>query len=163
MDKVLLSSESNEHYTPDWFIDLVIKVMGGIDLDPCAAPERRIEARTHFHKEHNGLSEPWAGRVFMNPPYGDELPRWTRYARRQYELGNMSEGILLLPARPDTEWMHRLYGFPVCWWKGRIKFISVDGYEQDPAPFPSAVVYMGDYRVKFRNVFQDYGHIMLPH
>ena len=35
------SNDADERYSPNWLIQLAIDVMGGIDLDPCADPDRR--------------------------------------------------------------------------------------------------------------------------
>ena len=49
------SLEADERYSPNWLIQLAIDVMGGIDLDPCADPDRRVPASNHFTKDQNGL------------------------------------------------------------------------------------------------------------
>ena len=73
---VHFSSDSADWYTPDHIIQRVMEVLGDIDLDPCADPDRTIPAATHFTPEGDGLSRGWHGRVYMNPPYGKEIARW---------------------------------------------------------------------------------------
>lgn len=72
----LYTSDTAEHYTPGDVLDLVVEVMGGIDLDPCADPGRRVPAAAHYTAEVDGLRRPWSGRVFMNPPYGRNIGAW---------------------------------------------------------------------------------------
>src|SRR5690348_10862313 len=79
-------------------------VFGRFDLDPCA-PRRsrtRVRAKKHLTAEDDGLSAPWRGVVFVNPPYGRALARWVAKARREVELKHAKTVVALLPARPDT-------------------------------------------------------------
>jgi hypothetical protein len=82
-----LSSKTAEHYTPAHIVELVRKAMGGgIDCDPCSCAEAQqtVKAETWYSKEDDGLTKPWHGRVFINPP-GDKrgaLPKafWCKLA-----------------------------------------------------------------------------------
>ena len=151
------SSKTAEHYTPAAVLDLVLEVMGGIDLDPCADPGCRVPAMIHYTAEIGGLRQPWAGRVYMNPPYGREIGSWVDRLVDQYQAGKVEEAIALVPARVDTLWFKRLtaHGGPVLFWRGRLAFVGNDG----PAPFPSALVYMGPRRSKFSGAASRYGDV----
>jgi hypothetical protein len=46
-----------------------------------------VKARVHFTPADDGLSLPWHGSVFANPPYGRELRRWVRKASFADECG----------------------------------------------------------------------------
>lgn len=73
MNPALLSSESNEHYTPIDIIEAARAVMGTIDLDPATTASvnaHRVKASRYFTKKDNGLSKIWRGRVWLNPPGG---------------------------------------------------------------------------------------------
>ena len=61
------ASSSDERYTPQWVLDIAVKLMGGIDLDPCADPRRRVPAALHYTKEQDGLSMGW-GRASLSKP-----------------------------------------------------------------------------------------------
>ena len=61
----LYTSDTAEHYTPAHVLDLVVQIMGGIDLDPCADPGRRVPAAAHYTAEDDGLSRPWVGKVYL--------------------------------------------------------------------------------------------------
>jgi hypothetical protein len=51
----------------------VIDALGPFDLDPCPPKERPWDtARRHFTEADDGLSRPWKGRVWLNPPYGPQ-------------------------------------------------------------------------------------------
>lgn len=60
--------ESDEWYTPRE----VFSALGmDFDLDPCSPGSGHwVPARRQFTKTDDGLSRPWRGRVFMNPPFG---------------------------------------------------------------------------------------------
>lgn len=111
----------------------ILAALGAFDLDPCAAPEPRpwATATEHWIKEQDGLSRPWHGRVWCNPPFGREAALW---ARRMAEHG---KGTLLVPARTETAMFYESV-WPcangVLFLKGRPHFHRQDGSR---APFNS--------------------------
>ena len=154
-------SESEEWYTPKEIIDSVIKVLGEIDLDPCSNSKTHpiIPAKKHFTKEDDGLTKPWRGTVYMNPPYGREIKDWISKLLTEWEEGKI-EGIALVPARTDTDWFHQLDAHPWCAVRGRLKFSS----NPNSAPFPSAVFYIGQDEdiegiERFAKIFRKHGTI----
>ena len=135
------SSKSAEHYTPDHVIELVRRFFpDGIDLDPCADPGKRVPAHTHYCQADNGLSLPWSGHVYMNPPYGRQIGGWIRKAIDEVQSGRAREIVALLPVRTDTKWFAMLRDFPVCLVRGRLTFVGNDA----SAPFPSCLVWMSN-------------------
>ena len=73
MDGPLMTSGSDEWYTPEhvWRAALAALRLEEFDLDPCADPGLAIAARKHYTQSDDGLSKPWHGAVWMNPPYSD--------------------------------------------------------------------------------------------
>ena len=127
-----------------------------IDLDPCAEPERNVPALAHYTEQEDGLSQRWFGNVYMNPPYGSEIPLWIERFVQHIEAGNT--GIALLPARVGSRWWNMLAdaaGLYVCFLSGRLRFSG----SLHSAPFPSAIVYAGDNADLFIRVFQEIGQI----
>lgn len=110
----------------------ILARLGTFDLDPCAPVDRPwATAAQHYTVEDDGLSKPWRGRVWCNPPFGLEAVKWLR---RMVEHGN---GIALVAARTETA------AFFECVWgaasgvlflRGRPHFHYVDGRR---APFNS--------------------------
>jgi hypothetical protein len=151
------SSASPEWYTPKQLVNVVIKALGEIDLDPCSnvAPYN-VPAKKHYTKDDDGLSQPWEGRVFMNPPYGKTIPQWTKRLEDEYNAGNVAEAIALVPARVDTRWYHYISKHTVCFIKGRIRF-ELDGVKSNPSIFPSVAIYLGKDDTNFLSVFKDQG------
>lgn len=147
------SSESPEWYTPAHIVQAVVKVLGAIDLDPCADPDRRIPAAAHFTTEDDGLARDWHGRVYMNPPYGREIVTWIDKLADEYLTGRVTEAIALVPARVDTAWWRSLPHRDWVAVTGRLAFSD----HENAAPFPSAVCYLGPNTARFREVFSALG------
>ncbi len=84
---------TDEWLTPPW----ILNALGSFDLDPAAPAVRPWEiARQHFSVKENGLIQSWAGRVFLNPPYGPETSRWLE------RLVRHGRGTALTFARTET-------------------------------------------------------------
>jgi len=169
---VHFSSATPEWYTPRHIVDRVIELFGHIDLDPCSnghGDAANVPARVHYTAADDGLAkswrvEPWideygdeslAVRVYMNPPYGDEIMAWVERLVRAHESGEITEAVALLPARVDTGWWRKLRAYPVCFVAGRLKFSGAE----NSAPFPSAIVYLGSDLDGFADAFGDVGLI----
>jgi hypothetical protein len=156
------SSETAEHFTPREVLDAVLDVLGEIDLDPCAerkGARANVPARNHFTRKDDGLSQRWRGRVFMNPPYGYEPPKWVDHLLESHKNGEVTEAIALLAARTDTIWFKALDKWPVCFVTGRLHFSSA----ANGAMFPSAIFYLGTaHRAAFERRFEELGSIRPP-
>ena len=82
-------------------------------------------------EREDGLTAPWAGRVWLNPPFGQQAALWLR---RLVQHGN---GIALVPARTETAMFYESVwskADSVCFVKGRPHFHYEDGKR---APFNS--------------------------
>jgi hypothetical protein len=157
--EVLSSSDSEEWYTPPHIVEAVLAVLGEVDLDPCANPGKpAIPATVHYRKADDGLAHAWQGRVYMNPPYGRAILPWVRKLDAEHRWGHVSEAIALVPSRPDTEWFALLDAFPRCEIRGRLTFANA----ANPAPFPSALFYLGKNHQRFIEVFSSLGRIVQP-
>lgn len=77
----------------------VTAALGPFDLDPCAPYQRPdwTGAAATYTVEDDGLTAPWSGLVWCNPPYSDVTPWMARLA----DHGN---GIALVFARCETTW-----------------------------------------------------------
>lgn len=132
------SSKSDEWSTPQAFFDAVSRLDGPFDLDVCASAENAKCSR-YFDRACDGLTQPWTGTCWMNPPYGREIGRWMQKAVRSAQDG--AKVVCLVPARTDTAWWHEnVINSPAAvsirFIRGRLKF----GNAKHSAPFPSAVV-----------------------
>lgn len=134
--------------TVEWLTPLeILRALGDFDLDPCAPVERPWNmARTHYTLREDGLSLPWWGRVFMNPPYGGDTWAWLA---RLAEHGN---GIGLIFARTETEGFHdfawpRADGF--LFFRSRLHFHHLDGRRaKGNCGGPSVLIAYGENNVE---------------
>jgi phage N-6-adenine-methyltransferase len=156
------SKPSDCWYTPPHIIELVLQVLGQIDLDPCADDGKHIPASQHFTAADDGLNQDWHGHVYMNPPYS--CPGvWMAKLQAEIESGRVSSAIALVPAATDTNWLSPvLKQQPVCFWKGRIKFLDADYKPKAAARQSHVLVYWGENWEKFREVFDGYGFVSVP-
>jgi phage N-6-adenine-methyltransferase len=136
------SSVGENWETPEGLLSALYEVFKRFDLDPCS-PTRKgpVKARVHLTAEDDGLSLPWHGVVFVNPPYGRSLSSWVEKARGEYQRGRARAVVLLIPARTDTAYWHeQIAGSAAVWFlRGRLKFSK----SRQSAPFPSALFVWG--------------------
>lgn len=152
----VFTSETPEWYTPPLIIESVVRALGAIDLDPCSNPGApNIPAAQYFTAAEDGLAQPWSGRVYMNPPYGDAISAWVEKLVGEVSDGRVHEAIALIPARTDTAWWRLLRDCAVCFVRGRLRFSGAE----TSAPFPSAAAYFGPRRDAFKGVFSDIGDV----
>jgi phage N-6-adenine-methyltransferase len=156
------SKESDKWYTPLNIEDLVTQVLGAIDLDPCADDGKHIAAAHHYTASDDGLSLEWHGRVFMNPPYS--CPgKWIAKLEAEYKSGRVTEAIALVPAATDTNWLSPLLASqPVCFWKGRIKFLDTSYQPKQSARQSHCLIYWGENWQRFKEVFDPFGVAKMP-
>ena len=71
MNKILISSNSDEHNTPSYLVEAARKVMGSIDLDSMfnKLANKTINVTTYYTKEDDGLNKDWFSNVWLNPPF----------------------------------------------------------------------------------------------
>ena len=128
---------SDEWYTPRWLFDqLDIE----FDLDPASCPKElsAVPARRIFTVEDDGLSQPWEGRVWLNPPYSNPSPWVDRFI-------DHGHGIALLPVSANAAWMFRIWaeadGMAVPSYL--LRFNRADGTEYS-IPFAAALWAFGE-------------------
>jgi len=155
------NSGCNEWYTPERYLDLAREVLGEIDLDPasCAFANETVKARLFFSEDDNGLTKPWHGRVWMNPPYSADLV--SKFADKfvdEYNDGNVTEGIVLVNNATETAWFAGMVSAAtaVCFPRGRIRYQSPT--RESLAPLQGqAFLYFGENGDKFLQVFSEIG------
>jgi hypothetical protein len=123
----------------------IIAALGAFDLDPCspvAAPWPT--AKKHLTVKDDGLMQQWIGRVWLNPPYGNETGKWMQ------RIAEHGCGVALVFARTETEWFFEsVWGVAdaIFFLKGRIAFYHVNGERGDAAGAPSVLIAYGDANV----------------
>ena len=134
--EVMFSSVTDNWSTPQDFFDK-LNAEFHFDLDVCA-DEINHKCDKYYTKEQDGLTMPWKGIVWCNPPYGREIGQWVR--RALFASIGGATVVMLIPARTDTKWFHdyiyKRDNVEIRFVKGRLKF----GNSKNSAPFPSMVV-----------------------
>ena len=135
MNEVMFSSKTDLWETPQDFFDRLDNEFG-FDLDACALPQN-AKCAAYYTPEQDGLSQPWDGVVWCNPPYGRNIGKWVQKAHDENRRNN-NYIVMLLPARTDTRWFHDyiLGKAEIRFIRGRLKF----GGSKNSARFPSMVV-----------------------
>lgn len=157
------------------------EVFGGhIDLDPasCLQANGVIQALQFYTAEDDGLTRPWWGNVYLNPPGGSILYQgektnsaalwWATLAHR-YALGQVKQAIFVIFNLETLRYAQRYavahpLAFPACFPRDRVDFLkpSDNGHPvpQGAPAHPSAWVYLGPNRDKFREVFSPKGQVI---
>lgn len=94
-------------------------------------------AKTHYTREDDGLSLPWQGRVWLNPPYGTKTFIWLE------KLAEHKSGIALIFARTETKGFHAQIwdkADALFFFRGRLRFHYVSGEKGGTANAPSCLV-----------------------
>jgi len=150
----------NEWYTPEPYIMAARAVMGGIDLDPASSPEANevVKAELYYTEDDDGLSQAWAGRVWMNPPYAQPaVDRFCTRLAREYKDGSVTEACVLVNNGTETNYFQEVSGHAsaVCFPRGRVKFWHP---AKDAVPLQGqAVIYLGPHVAEFRAEFLRFG------
>ncbi|MBK5571300.1 DNA N-6-adenine-methyltransferase [Ensifer sp. SSB1] len=110
--------KSVEWYTPKWIFD---ELGISFDLDPSSPHdmETAVPAAKKLTIYDDGLKTQWAGRVWLNPPYGPATGTW---------MGRMSahgNGIALVFSRTDASWFQDAMrkATAVLFMAGRVSFV----------------------------------------
>lgn len=140
----------NDGKSHDWLTPpRLIEMLGTFDLDPCASVKQVTGevtpcAANMYAPPQDGLSLPWQGRCWLNPPYGPHVDAW---ATRLKEHGN---GILLIFNRSETDAWRKIWasgdGFLLP--HGRCCFYTPDGKRAKSGTAPSALVAFGEANVE---------------
>ncbi len=117
----------------------VIRALGRFDLDPCSPIiPPWTTATEHYSQLDDGLTSPWHGRVWCNPPYGKETGKWLS------KCAEHRNATALIFARTETQdWVTHVWGkaHAIMFLWGRLYFYHVDGTRASAnAGGPSALI-----------------------
>jgi DNA N-6-adenine-methyltransferase (Dam) len=126
----------------DWLTPpAMLRALGTFELDPCSPMARPWDtAAVHYTVADNGLNKPWLGRVWLNPPYGNQTEKWMR------RMAEHNDGVALIFARTETGSFHPWVWKHACgvmFLRGRVRFWTKEGREGGPAGAPSCLVAYG--------------------
>lgn len=120
----------------------LVDPLGRFDLDPAGAPGHTLATTTYLpERGEDGLSLPWVGRVWLNPPYGKQAEPFME------RLAEHGDGVALIFARTETRSFHRLVwgrANGLLFLAGRVSFLDASGVKAKAnAGAPSCLVAYG--------------------
>lgn len=154
---IVNNSRNDQWFTPQRYVESARKVMGSIDLDPASCAEANITVRaTHFYSEEDdGLSQPWAGNVWLNPPYS--MVRL--FISKLLESDEVGQAIVLVNNATETGWCRDLasHASACVFHTGRLPFTK-PGSNETSAPMQGQIFfYLGNNPDRFLDEFLQYG------
>lgn len=165
--------KSNEWYTPARYVDAARQVMGGIDLDPASTElaNMTVRAARYYTIEDNGLTLPWYGRVWLNPPYSapdgtlgrlgskpGSLKPFIMRLIAEYHAGRVEQAVLLVNSDSDATWFIPLWEFLICFADHKVMFHR-PGKPNEGQFFGTVFAYMGQNESAFIDIFSEFGAV----
>ena len=149
-----------DYFTPSEIIHAAREAMGGIDLDAAShwAANREHQIPDYFDAGRSAFQHDWHGRVWLNPPYGNNGP-WFDRAVEFIESGEVTQMCMLSPMWAfNTAIAADFMGFvsAMCILSPTPKFWGNAGGKTGTNQ-PHAVVYVGDRIGEFRRAFSRHG------
>lgn len=160
------NSGNNEWYTPPAFIAAARVAMGTIHTDPAssAIANKMVQAEKFFTADDSGLTQPWSGNVWMNPPYAQPLvAQFAEAVSDKFDKKEIKAACVLVNNATETAWFQRMLASAgaVCFLRGRVRFLDPSG-EPSGAPLQGqAVIYMGKDPLRFARGFGELGVVMV--
>jgi len=82
--------------------------LNGFDLDPAAGCEPTPIADERYTPADDGLSSPWFGTVWLNPPFSAKTPWYSRLVA-QYRAGDVDRAVAVATVDPSANWFHEQF------------------------------------------------------
>lgn len=155
-----------EWYTPLEYIEAARDVMGSINCDPASSTlaQKCVDATVYYTIQENGLTKPWRGTVWLNPPYAASVIRpFVEKLIGHLDSGAVSQAIMLTHCNSDTRWYHDAWQHcaAFCQTRGRVRFYDASGKANSPT-HGHVFLYFGQRPSKFKKVFTKFGAISRP-
>src|SRR5260221_14220242 len=102
------------------------------------------------------MQQPWAGRVWLNPPF-DDTPTWVDRLDSEYIHGNVTSAVLLVNPAPgyilwEDLWRRR----PACMVRERLSFWTPKG---EPCGKAKKRTTIANYSVDIRLFMEAFGDV----
>jgi phage N-6-adenine-methyltransferase len=153
-----------EWFTPADYAAAARAVLGAIDLDPASTPEANavIQAERFYTAADDGLTQPWCGRVWLNPPYANVEPFANKLAA-SVTAHDVTTAIVLVNNASETVWFRTISDIAsaMCLPTRRIRFWHLARESAQPLQ-GQAVLYIGLDGVRFRERFAPFGKVWWP-
>jgi hypothetical protein len=156
-------AKKDDWQTPEWIIEAIEEHHGTINTDPSQGPGTEIGDTRNFDEDDDGLSQPWLGTVFCNPPFSmkeDFLEKAVNESSRK-EVGTI---FVVTPDCTDTKTIWHEHIAPdanYVWFSyGRISYLRPDGEKVGSPTFGTAISVFGETTQEMLEWFDDNGHLV---
>lgn len=161
---VVNNSGNNEWYTPSIYIEAARQVLGTIELDPASSATANdvVQAEEYYDIEDDGLTLPWEGNVWLNPPYGrDLIAPFIEKICLHARSGEITAAIVLVNNATETDWFQTLaaHADALCFPRSRIRYWNASGTHDSPLQ-GQAFAYIGPDKYLFGSVFSQFGIVL---
>jgi phage N-6-adenine-methyltransferase len=157
--------------TPSWLWEPLADALGGFDLDPAAGCEPEHIAAERYTVEDDGLTTPWFGDVWVNPPYGRPHNRpWAERIAGQATRNEVDTVTALVPASVGTNWWQDNYA-GADWYTvvdgrvdgGNARVTFLDGGEaaDNNASFGSLLLSFGEFSEAYFRALDEVGNFTM--
>jgi len=159
------NSGENEWYTPPKYTEAAKRVMGGIDLDPASnsVANEFVKADAFYTKEDDGLTKPWYGRVWLNPPYAQPLiAQFAEAVVGKFSSAEFEQAVVLVNNATDTKWLQSMMKAcsAACFLEGRIRYLDKTGEPKNSPIQGQVALYFGEDIQRFTDEFGAFGVVM---
>ena len=165
VNRINFNSHDNEWYTPPEIVEAARSVLGEIDLDPssCELANTVIKAKQYYDKAADGLQFPWAGTVWMNPPY--DYPLIEHFANKyagHVRAGEIGAGMVFVNNGTETDWFQTVadVSTAICFPSSRVPRWSPNREMTSPLQ-GCALLYTGPDRAGFCRRFASIGIVLV--
>lgn len=160
------TSGNVEYYTPAGIVGAARATMGGIDLDPASSvtANRIVKAARFFTAIDDGLRQPWAGRVWMNHPFGRNTNgAWVNKLVNEYRAGHVTQAVMICFASTSEGWFQPLFDYALCFLSPRTNYYAPDGSMIRGVTKGSVTAYLGPHVDRFARHFAGLGRVLTPY
>jgi len=161
-------SGNDEWGTPAEIVTAVYLALGDIDLDPASTDlaNQTVQAHHYYTLDDDGLSQPWFGRVFLNPPYSGRSSKrlFLERLERCRQDGSVDAAVVLVSSDLASQWADpiRRSADAVCIFARRLRFYSLADPSVTMNSVSSVVAYFGPDPLRFRRAFDRFGTVFAP-
>lgn len=93
-----------------------------------------------YDESVDGLSQPWAGNVWLFPP-GDGSA-WFLEAEKKYMMGEIMSCFCLLKVDFSAEWFSAALSYPHCFFRQKLTFGTPSGRDKTGSLDSYVIIYM---------------------
>lgn len=154
---------AGDFYSPPNVLEAARRALGRIDLDPasCRVANTEVKARRYYSWQEDGLTQPWYGRMWINPPFPWDA--WAEKFIHEWNAGNIETAIILCTTRVTTaKYFHDMVSrsAAILKMRGRVQFWGPKAGAPDEG---HEIYFYGRDIETFAQEFRPFGRIFVPH